>query len=123
MFFFQPIITKLWYPKNKLLQYIWGMTSVSLAAQLATSPISFFYFHQFPNYFLLSNIVAIPVSFVVLVLGLAFFAMGTIPFIGNWIAFLLEWSLRIMNFTIIKIEQLCTGHFTWFTVLQNVLIS
>ena len=104
--FFQPIITKLWYPKNKLLQYIWGMTSVSLAAQLATSPISFFYFHQFPNYFLLSNIVAIPVSFVVLVLGLAFFAMGTIPFIGNWIAFLLEWSLRIMNFTIIKIEQL-----------------
>ncbi|MBK7441034.1 MAG: ComEC family competence protein [Bacteroidetes bacterium] len=104
--FFQPIITKLWYPKNYLLKQIWGMTSVSLAAQLATSPISFFYFHQFPNYFLLSNIVAIPVSFVVLVLGLAFFVVGTIPFIGIWVAFLLEWSLRIMNFAIIKIESL-----------------
>jgi competence protein ComEC len=104
--FFQPLLTKLWYPKNMVLQYIWGMTSVSLAAQLATSPISFFYFHQFPNYFLLSNIVAIPVSFVVLVAGLAFFVLGNIPFVGEWIAFILEWSLRIMNFSIIEIEKL-----------------
>lgn len=104
--FFQPIITKLWLPKHVILKYIWSMTSVSLAAQLATSPISFFYFHQFPNYFLLSNIVAIPVSFVVLVLGLAFFALGAIPFINTGIAFLLEWSLRIMNFAIIEIEKL-----------------
>lgn len=104
--FFQPYVSKLWSPKNVVLKYIWSMTSVSLAAQLATSPISFFYFHQFPNYFLLSNIVAIPVSFVVLVLGLAFFALGAVPFVNSGIAFLLEWSLRIMNFAIIEIEQL-----------------
>ncbi len=104
--FFQPIISKLWKPSNRFLKYIWSLTSVSIAAQLATSPVSIYYFHQFPNYFLLSNILAIPVSFVVLILGVAFFIFGAIPIINESIGFLLDISLRVLNASVIAVDQL-----------------
>ena len=104
--FFQPLIYNIWKPINTIVKYFWSMTSVSIAAQIVTSPIGIYYFHQFPNYFLLSNIVAIPVSFLILVLGVAFFVLGAIPFVGSAIAFLLDWCLRIMNNSVIRIEKL-----------------
>lgn len=57
--YFQPKIEKLLYFKNVILQKSWSLTAVSLAAQLSTFPITIYYFHQFPSYFWLSNIVVI----------------------------------------------------------------
>lgn len=104
--FFQPLIVKIWQPRFFLLRYFWSMTAVSLAAQLATSPISFYYFHQFPNYFILSNIIAIPLAFVVLMLGIILFATAAIPFVGDVVAYCLEMSLRGLNISILHIENL-----------------
>ena len=104
--FFQPLVYNILKPINTIVKYFWSMTSVSIAAQIVTSPIGIYYFHQFPNYFLLSNIVAIPVSFLILVLGVAFFVLGAIPYVGSAIAFLLDWCLRIMNYSVIRIEKL-----------------
>ena len=115
--FFQPWINKLWKPSNHIYKYFWSLTSVSIAAQLATSPVGIFYFHQFPNYFLISNIIAIPVSFIILVLGVAFFIVGSLPFIGSGVAFLLEWSLRIMNYSVISIDKLP------FAVTDNLFLG
>src|SRR5690606_14636487 len=44
---------------------------ISIAAQLFTAPLALFYFHQFPNYFLLGNLfIAIP-STLTMYMGLA----------------------------------------------------
>lgn len=104
--FFQPLVYNLFRPSNRIIKYIWSMSSVSIAAQFGTTPISIFYFHQFPNYFLLSNLIAIPVSFVVLVSGLAFFVLGAVPFLSGIIAWILEKSLIIMNHSVVAIDQL-----------------
>jgi len=40
--------------------------AISLAAQVFTFPICIYYFHQFPNYFLLTNIIAVPLSSAIL---------------------------------------------------------
>src|SRR6185436_16943723 len=56
------------YIKNKVLDFTWKMNAVTLAAQVLTVPLSIYHFHQFPNYFLLTNLVAVPVSSVI-VLG------------------------------------------------------
>jgi len=66
-----PIIFNIVTLKNYLLNKLWTILSVSLAAQIATFPISIYYFHQFPNLFLISNIVVIPLVFVLLVIGLS----------------------------------------------------
>src|SRR5690606_34922050 len=65
-----PRILILWEPQHAFTAEIWKIASVSIAAQLATFPLGLLYFHQFPNYFLLSNLLVVPLSSVVLICGL-----------------------------------------------------
>ena len=65
--YYQPKIYNILKIKNYLLDKIWVITSVSLAAQIATFPLSLLYFHQFPVYFIFSNLIVIPAAFIVLV--------------------------------------------------------
>ncbi|MBK6526515.1 MAG: ComEC/Rec2 family competence protein [Crocinitomicaceae bacterium] len=64
--FFHPKIYALFFFKNKLMDKIWQVTCVSIAAQLATFPLGIYCFQQFPNYFLIANLIVIPISFFVL---------------------------------------------------------
>ncbi|WP_300601328.1 ComEC/Rec2 family competence protein [Niabella sp.] len=52
---------------NKLLDAIWQLCAVSMAAQILTTPLSIYHFHQFPVYFLITNLLVVPVSSVVLI--------------------------------------------------------
>jgi len=78
----QPRIYELWKPNSWLADQAWIITSVSAAAQLTTFPLGLLYFHQFPNYFLLSNLIVIPVSTLILGYGLLLFILGKISAIG-----------------------------------------
>jgi competence protein ComEC len=55
IFLFYKPLEALWTPANWLLLKTWQITALSFAAQLATFPISIYYFHQFPFYFWLVN--------------------------------------------------------------------
>jgi competence protein ComEC len=66
----QPKLSNLWKPKWKLINKIWQLTTVSLAAQLSVLPLSLFYFHQFPGLFLLSNLVIVPFLGIILIGGI-----------------------------------------------------
>ncbi len=102
---FQPPIYRLWEPSNKLLDYIWAIISVSLAAQLATFPLSVYYFNQFPTYFLLSNIIVIPASMVMLSTGLFMLSVGSFSEIaGQTIGFLLGTFVHFVNWLIVSIQ-------------------
>ena len=72
----QPPIYGLFTFKNWLGNKAWEIVSVSIAAQLATFPISLYYFHQFPVYFMLSNLIVIPAAGAILYVGMAFFALA-----------------------------------------------
>jgi competence protein ComEC len=62
----QRYIYNWFYFSNKLLNAIWKLAAVSLAAQIFTLPVCIYYFHQLPLLFLLSNIIAIPLSTIAL---------------------------------------------------------
>lgn len=63
--YFQPKIYQWFCSGNKIADLIWAYCALSLAAQLATFPVSIYYFHQFPVYFLLSNLlIVLPVAFI-----------------------------------------------------------
>lgn len=66
----QPTLYKLWHPHNKILSFFWNLITVTLAAQIGVSPISIYYFHQFPGLFFISNLTIIPVLGLILGLGL-----------------------------------------------------
>ncbi|MDR1369388.1 MAG: ComEC family competence protein [Dysgonamonadaceae bacterium] len=63
-----PYLVKIKEFKSKISGYFWELSCVSIAAQLGTTPVSMFYFGQFPAIFLLTNIFAIPISGVLLIL-------------------------------------------------------
>ena len=56
--------------EHRWLRALWGMTSVSLAAQIGTAPLIAYYFGRFATYFLLSNFVVIPLATLLLYLAL-----------------------------------------------------
>jgi competence protein ComEC len=102
----QPHIQKLLLPSNKFQKYLWDIITVSLAAQIATGPISLMYFHQFPNYFLITNLLVIPMAGVLIYSGLAFILLAQIPIIGSVASTILIWELKFLNFTVGFIEGL-----------------
>jgi competence protein ComEC len=103
---FQKPIYNFYKPKTKLVKYFWELASVSIAAQLSTSPIAIFYFGQFPNYFIIGNIIVIFLSFWVVVTGVAIMALSFLPFISQLIGFLLIYEIKIMNYTAKTVESL-----------------
>lgn len=104
--FFQPIIGKLYIANNKYSKAVWDLFSVSLAAQLGTMPFTLYYFQQFPNYFLLTNFVAIPLSTIVIYLAMALLMTSFVPYLSVVVAFLLKWSLWLLNFLIVWVQNL-----------------
>ena len=63
-----PYLTPLYHSQNPALNYLWELSCTSTAAQVGTAPLSLYYFHQFPLLFLVSNIFAIPLTGVLMLL-------------------------------------------------------
>lgn len=112
-----PGISALWKPRAWVVVKLWQMTSLSVAAQLATFPLGLLYFHQFPNYFLPANFIAIPGSFVILVAGLLVLAVSVVPVVAGWVGVLLSWIISSMNTLIMRIEALP------FSIVEDVYIT
>ncbi len=103
--FLQPRIYKLFCIRNAWLDRVWQLTSVGIAAQLGTFPIGLYYFKQFPTYFFISNLIVIPMAFVVVNLGLVLLILS---FTGGvqWIGKVIQWLLFIANEGIVLISGL-----------------
>lgn len=104
--YFYPKLHRRWSPNNWLVRQIWSLTVVSIAAQLATFPLSLFYFHQFPNYFLLSNLVVIPAATIILYLGLVLFIVSPAAALAEAVGWLLDQVITALNSAVQWIENL-----------------
>lgn len=92
--------------KNKLVDTIWQMNAVTIAAQLLTLPVCIYHFHQFPNYFLISNFIAVPVSSLILLVELLLCAVSFIPIIFTCTAKLCSLLITFMNTSVERVGQL-----------------
>lgn len=103
---FQPAIYNWIYVKNKWVNELWKLMAVSLAAQILTFPICIYYFHQFPNFFLLTNLIAVPLSSAILFAEIGLVALSWIPPLGVMIGKLISGLVWIMNQVILWVSQL-----------------
>jgi competence protein ComEC len=94
---FQKPIYNIFYIKNKRIDYVWQLISVSTAAQVLTSPVAIYYFHQFPNLFLITNLVAVPLSSVILYAAIALVSFSWIPYVGLYLGKLVGGLTWCMN--------------------------
>ena len=100
----QPIFHLL-YMKNKWLNKIWSMASVTIAAQIAAFPICIYYFHQFPNLFLVTNMIVVPLSTVILFAEIFLLCFSWSAFIGTYAGKIITLLIQLMNDTI----RLCSN--------------
>ncbi|MDX2188644.1 MAG: ComEC/Rec2 family competence protein [Bacteroidota bacterium] len=121
--FFYDRIYQIYTTENKIIDLAWQVTSISIAAQLVTFPLGLLYFHQFPNYFILSNLVVIPIATGIMYVGLLFLSFSWIDLVAEWLGWLIEKSVLVLNFIIFKMEELpfATFHDIYFTVFETWL--
>lgn len=96
IFLFYEKIERLVQVNNSLFTKVWQGTAIGLAAQIMTTPLSLYYFHQFPNYFILSNLGLMATSGLILGLGIAVLAFYKLPFLVKPIALLL-WLILFLT--------------------------
>lgn len=92
--------------KYWLVDQVWQLTAVSIAATIFTCPIVFYNFGQFPASFLISNLIAVPVSTLIIYVGIAALICFKIPFISMILGKLLFGLLWFLKWSIEWIESL-----------------
>jgi competence protein ComEC len=92
--------------QNKILGAAWDAGSVSIAAQILTTPISIYYFHRFPSYFLIANLLAVPLSSGILAGGILLSLCSWIQPAGKLFGWLLGGGIQFLNEFIRHISQL-----------------
>lgn len=106
------------YFKNKILKYIWELSSVTLSAQILTLPIILFYFHQFPGLFLFTNLVAVPLSGLILYIEILLLIISPFSsiaiYVGNATGLVIDW----MNQFILRINNIPNA--TWQSLQINI---
>lgn len=115
---FYPIVNRIFRYRYFILNQCLDIIKLSLAAQVFITPISLFHFNTFPTYFLLSNLIWVPLSSLLMILSiimmtLSLFSSSLIQFLGKLISYLTKIGLDFFN----AIEGLP------FYQLKNIIIS
>lgn len=106
MLIYHPLIYAWITPGTRLGLEVWKISSISLAAQCLTIPVSLYYFHQFPTCFLISNLFIIPLTSVILYAGLLLIAIFPFGEISILLGRLISWLVEFTNQTAIFIGKL-----------------
>ncbi|MDR1683291.1 MAG: ComEC/Rec2 family competence protein [Candidatus Symbiothrix sp.] len=104
-----PYFIRLYKSKNPIINYIWELSCVSVSAQIGVLPLSIYYFHQFPVFFLLTNMLLLP--WVSVILFLTPFSMLLYSFADNynWLMWPLQQSLKLFLSITYRIDALPYG--------------
>lgn len=103
---FESDIRGLLAPRTAVGKYLWGTVSVSLAAQLGTAPLVAYHFGTFSTYFLLTNMLAIPVMFPIVCLSMMLWAVGWFPAVSSVIVKVLVFLVKTENGFLTRIVSL-----------------
>ena len=92
--------------RHRWLKLLWGLTAVSLSAQIGTAPLVAYYFERFATSFLLANYVVIPLATIILYLALATIAFCWWSSLQALLVTVLSSSVLLMNHLLARIAQL-----------------
>ena len=102
--------------QNKILIWIWSLTSVSIAAQITTLPLTIYYFHSIPVLSLITNLVIVPLATVLIYFsgGLLIVQLSSL---STFISLIINKLTLFINSTIKLISN------TTFALIENINIS
>ena len=103
---FQKPIYDWFYIKNKWLNKLWASIAIAIAVQVLTFPICIYYFHQFPVLFLVTNLIAIPLSCIIISAEIVLLVFNQLPFVAVYVSKVITGLTSLMNGFILWINSL-----------------
>ena len=94
------------YFKYKWIQACWQLNAVTISAQILTLPLVVYHFHQFPNYFLMSNFIVVPLSSIILYGCLLLLPFASVAYVGKGLSIATSLLINSMNWIIQKMNAL-----------------
>lgn len=122
--FFHKIFYLLWEPKNVIVDYVWNLLVVAFAAQILVFPVTVYYFHKFPLYFLLSGLFSVILAFIILISGILVLLLSWVPVFGGILVSFLKIALNTFIVIVYFIQDLPYSNIAgiWFSVQTTLLI-
>lgn len=91
-----PFFAQMYNPRNRIIKYIWSTISISTSCQIGTSVLTIYYFKFIPVYFMISNLIAVPLSSLIIIFTITLvFTLGTGA--ESFIVPLLKFLIEILN--------------------------
>jgi competence protein ComEC len=122
---FQPFVRKYSYSKYYVLRETKSLLLISLVAQIGVLPLTLYYFGQFPLLFLVANLIAIPLSSIILVLGLVLIPFNfLLPNVAVYLSVVVNYLIDVMNnFTawVVQFETFIIKNIAFHEVLVVLL--
>ncbi len=103
---YQPLMNKLFTFKGSFVNKIWQLFTLSCAAQLATFPLTIFYFHQFPVYFWITNLYVVPLVSVIICISGGYLALAWITPAAFLTGKVLAVLLKVLLLSVTVVEKL-----------------
>jgi competence protein ComEC len=93
----QPKLVNLIKPSYWILNKLWQLFTVSIAAQIGILPLSIYYFHQFPGLFFVANLIIIPFLGIILIAGIIVILLSILNILPNFMAEIYNFIIHFMN--------------------------
>lgn len=103
-----PFLKEAW-PENEgrsLMKKIWDTASVSISCQVTTAPLAYLYFGTFPVYFLLTNLLALPLTGIIIPAAAITSALDTIGICPPILIHITEKATACLIFVLETISQM-----------------
>lgn len=125
LIYYQPIYGLINVENNKILKYLWQLTALSISSQILLYPLLIFYFHNGPTLFILTALIATPMSFAALLLGFLGVGINIIVhdagvIIGKILSIIFDISTYLVDF--LDSISLNIGDFIFFSKTDLILI-
>ena len=110
------------YTTKGIRNHIMELLRVCVVAQLATLPLTLYYFGNFPVYFLLANIIAVPLSSIIIYVGVAaYFVYLLFPKLSVLFN-LMGWGIQLLNAYSLFISKLPLAQLTSLAFDSRLLL-
>lgn len=94
--FMKPIY-HIYMTENKIIDTVWKLNAVTISAQILTLPVLIYNFNQFPNLFLITNFLAVPLSGIILTGEIILCAVYFMEPVALMVGKLLSYLIKLMN--------------------------
>lgn len=119
----QPRLYAVWKVKNVFLRKVWGMMTMSVAAQIGVAPLIAFYFSRFSTHFLLTNLFVVPLVAFVMYSAVLLLVLTPFPFLQGLLVPFTKALLGLQNEGLRWIERLPYSSVDGIWVDFGVLLS